>query len=212
MFKIDLLKGKGIPVKSKPREAVLIGISFGVPVTVLIVLLGHYLYGEVIASTQKGLVNSYETKLSRLADKLAVQESAEAEIIALNTCLKEVAENIGGHIQWSPILQVVADNMPEALVLEKLEVREESVRREIPRKDDPSKRVPIYINRRVMQISLYGKLGVDNDEAVLQFQQNLRASGMLSPKVDNIKADEKEGLMRYKIECILENEGAPKTL
>ena len=206
MFTIDLLKGKGIPPKSRPGGAVLIGLTFAVPIVITIVMLGSYLSGRITAPMQRGFIDGYEAKISKLAEDLALQKEAERKMADLNTCLREVADVINNHVQWSGILQLLAENIPEGLVLEKLSVKANSVSKKIPIKDTPGKYTTIYVPRWIMQISLYTELQADSDEVVLQFQGNLRDSNMLSPRGVNILDDEKEGRRYYDIQCIVEKE------
>lgn len=206
MFTIDLLKGKGIPLKSKPGGAVLMGLTFAVPIVITIVMLGSYLCGRIIVSMQRGVIVGYEAKISKLAEDLALHKEAERKVADLNACLREVAGAINDHTQWSGILQVLAENIPERLVLEKLNVKAESVSKWIPDKDNPGKSMTIYVPRWIMQISLYTELQTDSDEVVLQFQGNLRDSNMLSSRGVNISDDEKRGRRYYEIQCIIEKE------
>jgi len=210
MFITDLLKGQGIPIKSKPGGAALMGISFAIPVVIIMIMFANYLHGHIVLSTRERLIGNYEARMDKLAAHLKFQENAECEIDNLNACLQEVADTITQHIQWSPVLQVLAANMPESLVLEELHVETATgLTKKVPKRDDPSKYITITLPKRILRISLYRKLRSGGDEAVLQLQQKLRNSSVLSPIVDTIRpvsqeADEKEGLMRYEIECIFE--------
>lgn len=185
------------------------GISFAVPVIVIIIVLGNYLHGRVLLAVQKRNVADYEERTEKLSYALKLQEDAQREIAVFNACLEEVADTIGGHIQWSPILQALAENMPKSLVLEELDVATQIVQKEVPKRNEPSITIKVPVPRNVLRIDLYGRLRANTDETILRFQQGLRNSSVASPIVDNIrmvsqKADEKKGIMHYSIECIFE--------
>ena len=66
MFTIDLLKGQGIPVKSRPETIAIAAVAFAVPVIIAIVILGYYLHSGIILSIQKQGVVIYETRIANL--------------------------------------------------------------------------------------------------------------------------------------------------
>ena len=48
MLTIDLLKGRGIPIKSKPGGTALLAITIAMPIVAAFVLLGDYMHGRII--------------------------------------------------------------------------------------------------------------------------------------------------------------------
>jgi hypothetical protein len=43
MFKIDLLKGQGVPVKSRPESIAITAVALVVPIVIAFVMLGYFL-------------------------------------------------------------------------------------------------------------------------------------------------------------------------
>ena len=141
MFTIDLLKGQAIPIKSKPGGIAVMAGSIAIPVVVVIILVNSYLTGRVALAVGKQQIVSYSNQTEKLADAVATQKSFEEEKSAQHGCLSEVSANIGRHLQWTPILVTVVESMPDSMVITSLEVKRDSDRRQIPKKDDPTKMV-----------------------------------------------------------------------
>jgi len=210
MFTIDLLKGQGIPVKSKPEGLAVVAATFAVPLIIAIVMLGIYLHARVVVSVQKQKIINYETKIKKLSDAVELQESFEREKNAITSCLSEVSSSISEHSQWSPILVTLVESMPDSVVLTKLEVKEDSVRKNVPKQDDPGKTVPKSIPVKVLRMSISGNPQYNCDKAVRDFRDRLRFSTFLGPKLYGpIKVSkrsdtlEDQDVVSYEIECIL---------
>jgi uncharacterized protein YcaQ len=206
MYTIDLLSGKGVPIKSRPGGAVLVGITFAVPVILVILMLGGYLYGRIIMVTRRSFIRSYEAKITRLSEALAQLDSDAKKIKELTDCLREAARIIKLHSQWSFILSVLAEEVPKGLILERVSARTEVDVKEIPKQDELSSFTTTYQPRQVVRIHLLGKSNPDSDQAVVQFRQRLQERSGLIPRVDNVSADEQKAQVRYEIRCVLEGQ------
>ena len=207
MLTIDLLRGRGIPIKTRPAGATLLAIVLAVPVVITIVMLGNYVQGSIVLRNQKRLLTSLQGDIFRLADSVKLKEGAERQIDNMNACFVEVDEAIMQQIQWSPVLQALAENMPRSLILSELSIKSEFETKEIPQRDNPLKKMLIPVKRRILYINLYGRLGSGSDEAVLEFLKALNAWNVSSQKADNIRlvaqaTDERRSVMNYVIECV----------
>ena len=208
MFTIDLLKGQGIPTKRGPETVVIAAVTFVVPIIITIVMFGLYLSSKIVISVQKQEIVSYQAKIDQLSDAVELQKSFEEEKKLINSCLSEVSSSIGKHTQWSPVLVTLVKNMPDSMVLTKLEVKQRSVKRKIPKKDDPQKMVDISVPVRTLQMSVSGSPQYNCDKAVRDFRDRLRFSKLLKSKLEDIrvsqKADTFEGqdVVSYEIDCI----------
>jgi len=208
MFTIDLLKGKGIPVKSRPEGVVIAAVTSAVPVIIAIVMFGFYLSDRIVISVQKQRIVSYQANIDKLSEATELQKSFEEEKSAINSCLSEIASSIGRHTQWSPVLVTLVENMPHSMVLTKLEVKQHSVKRKVPRRDDPNKMVDISVPVRTLQMSVSGNPQYNCDEAVRDFRNRLRFSKLLRPKLEDIRVSQKsdtlegQDVVSYEIDCI----------
>jgi Tfp pilus assembly protein PilN len=207
LLSIDLLKGQGIPIKSRPGGAAILAITIAVPVIAAIIMVGDYASDRIILMNQKRNLAKIETEISQLSGGMEFQEAVKKEISNINACLKETADAMKLQIQWSPILELIVQNIPENLVLSELSVRTENVQREFPRRDDPSRNITLAIQRRILTITLYGNIGHQSDEAALEFLRSLSASTALNTKIEDIRpiaqiTDEENKKVRYSIECV----------
>ncbi len=212
MFTIDLLKGQGVPIRSGPWGVAIAATAFAVPVFVAMVMLGFYLGGRIAISTKKQAIVNYEGYINKLSDAVKLQESFEKEKNNINNCLSEALSSAGKHTQWSPILATVVENMPDSMVLTRLEVKQRSANKKVPQKDDPSKMIDVSVPASTLQMSVSGRSQADNDKAVKDFKDRLRLSALLAPKLEGIivsqRADTFEGqdVVSYEIDCIFKPE------
>jgi len=212
MFTIDLLKGQGTPAKSSPESIAIAAAALAVPVIIAIVMFGLYLRNKIIISVQKQEIANYGTKIGKLSDAVELQKSFENEKAAISNCLSEVATSIGRHTQWSPVLTTLVKNMPDSVVLTDLNVKQSSVKRKVPKKDDPQKMIDISVPVRTLQINVCGSPQSNCDKAVRNFRGRLRSSAFLGPKLENIRVSQRFGTLEsqdvvfYQIDCIFKPE------
>ncbi len=212
MFTIDLLKGEGLPAKSRPEGIAIAATTLAVPVIIAIVMFGFYLRNKIIISIQKQTIVSYETKIDELSDAVELQKTFENEKNAVSNCLSEVSTSISRHTQWSPVLTTLVKNMPDSVVLTELKVKQSSVKRKVPKKDDPKKMIDISVPVRTLQINVCGSPQSNCDKAVRDFRDRLRSSAFLGPKLENIRVSQRFGTLEsrdvvfYQIDCIFKPE------
>jgi len=207
MFTIDLLKGEGIPEKSRP-EGIAIGVvTFAVPIVIAIVVLGFYTINGITMSIQKRNALKYVEMTERLSAAVKEHESLVREKNAISSSLSEVASSIGRHIQWSPVLATLVQNIPASMVLTKLEVKQQSIKKRVPSKADPETMVAINIPKRTLQMTVCGSSQYECDRAVKNFKDQLRYSTLLGPKLEDIRVSQEydtlEGqpIVSYQIDC-----------
>ena len=212
MFTIDLLKGQGLPIKSRPEGIVVAAVTLAVPVIIAIAMLSVYFRNSIIISIKKQDIVNYETKMKKLSDAVALQKSFETEKVVYSSCLSEVKSAISRHTQWSPILATLVQNMPESVVLEKLSVGQSSIKRKIPKKDNPKETVDTTIPVRTLRMSVYGSSLSNCGEAVRDFRSRLWSSSVLGPKLENIRVSQKSAkienkdVISYDIDCVFKPE------
>ena len=209
MFTIDLLKGQAIPIKSKPGGIAVLAGAIAISVMAVIILVNSFLTGRVALAVGKQQIVSYSEQTEKMSDALAMQKSFEEDKSATYSCLSEVSANIGRHLQWTPILVTVVESIPETMVITSLEVKRDSVKRQIPKKDDPTKMVSGNVLVKRMLISVTGDPRKNHDESVKRFCDRMRFSEVLGPRIDNISVNQKSKKnnkgrdeLSYEIDCI----------
>lgn len=207
MLTIDLLKGQGIPIKSRPGGAALLAFSIAVPVIVGIILLGDYVRGRIILKTERQYIIKLERKITQLSEGINFQEKIKREIEDARNCLVEVAETIQQQVQWSSILETLVTKMPDTLAMAELDVESTMIRERVPRRDDPSKFISIPVPKRTLHIGFYRKLTGGTDEPAMKYLQGLIVSPALSEETESIRfisqtTNVNDDTMHYMIECI----------
>ncbi len=63
MYMIDLLKGQGVPIRSRPEGIAIAVVTAAAPVIVAIIMFSVYLSSKIATSVQMREINNYETKI-----------------------------------------------------------------------------------------------------------------------------------------------------
>lgn len=206
MFTIDLLKGHGVPIKSKPGGTFLIAISFIVPVALASVVVGKYLHNRIVISTQKELLEMRQTKIEELAPQHKLLQSIKQQKAVLDACREEVADVIHWQIQWSPLLQALLEHLPDSAAITELEARKRLVTKKVPYRKSPEHLIPVRIPERVLAVSFQFDASEqdDTDELVNEFCHQLLNAHLPATKINDVQpavttVDEKH--ISYLLEC-----------
>jgi Tfp pilus assembly protein PilN len=212
MFTIDLLKGQGIPIKRKPWGAAIAALAFTVPILAAMAMVGLYFSNRIVINVVNQEIANYEKNIKALSDAVELQKKLETEKNDANSCLSEALSAISKHTQWSPVLITVVENMPDSMVLTRLEVKQGTINKKVPKKDNPQKTIDISIPVNTLNMSVSGGMQADSDKSVKDFKDRLRFSPLLSKKLEDIvisqKTDTVEGkdVVSYDIDCVFKSE------
>jgi Tfp pilus assembly protein PilN len=208
MFTVDLLKGQGRPVRTKPQGVAIFVATFAFPVLVALVLAGYYARNNVVISIQKQNINSLDTQTKRLSEALKFKEFSEREKASITNCISEVASSIYRHTQWSSTLMALLENLPDSVVVSSLEVRQSLVKRKVTT-DAADKKADPSIAVRTLKIKVSGNPGINCDLEVKAFRDRLKASKELGPKLDDVVVASQghetldgRDVVTYDIDCI----------
>ena len=120
MFTVDLFKGQAIPEKTGPRQIAIVAVAVGVPLVVVAVMLGAYLSNRVRIGATRNRIERLGASTTELADVLKAHQQFLQQKNGINIYLAEVSEAVTKHFQWSPIVKLVAENIPSSVLLTKL--------------------------------------------------------------------------------------------
>jgi len=208
MFTIDLLRGEGIPAKSRPEGIAIAVSTFVVPIVMAVAMFGLYLNNRIVMSIQKRNITKYEEKTEALSDAIKLREAIEKEKRDLSNSLSEVASSIGSHTQWSPVLATLVKYMPDSMVLTELAVKEETKNKRVPSKEDPKKMTNVSIPARTLQMNICGSSQSYCDMAVKDFKDRLWKSTVLGPRLEQIRVSQESNTMDgkpmvcYQVNCV----------
>jgi hypothetical protein len=214
MFAIDLLKGQGRPARTKPQGVAIFVATFAVPMLVAILMAGYYYRNKVVISIYKQSVAGYVTQTEHLSDALKLKGAREREKSAISGCLADVADSIGRHTQWSPVLVAIVQNLPDSVVMNSMEVRQSSMKqRPVVKtgleKDNKDKQAEASVTVRTLNLRVSGNPSYDCDREIKAFRERLRASNVLGPRLEDVVIvsqghDTLDGreVVAYDIDCI----------
>jgi len=209
MFTIDLLNGQAVPLKRKPGSFAIIVISAAIPVMIAMGMLSSYHRNTLTATVRAREIAKYEAEIDKLSGAVELQNALKEKKLAYDSCLSEVKSSLKRHTQWSPVLTTLMDNMPDSVVLNSLEVEHGTVKKKVPKEDNPQKMVEIDVLVRILRLTVSGNQQINNDEAVRDFRDRIRDSAFLAPKIEKIGVSQKsetingQDIVTYEISCVL---------
>lgn len=208
MFKIDLLKGRGVPIRSRPAGLIMAVVTTVVPIVVTMFIAGFYLRNDVSLSIIKRQIAGYTAKIGQLSEGVALTSSLERQRADYEKRLAETNWVIGRHRQWSPVLGELVSKMPESVVLTSVEIKRSSVKRSVPKKDSPGTMIEKPVPITTLSMSLCGDPQSDCDKVVRDFRDQLRSSELLGPQLENILVSQEltvlggRDVVSYAIDCV----------
>jgi len=208
-FTIDLLKGQAIPLKSKPGSLAIIVISAAIPIAVAAGMLSFYQRNNIVVSMKEQEIAKCQAGIDELSDAVEYHKALEKKKTDYGSSLSEVKSSLKRYTQWSPVLTTLMENIPDSVVLNTLAVEHDTVKRKVPKEDDPDKMVDIDVLVRILRLSVSGGQQTNSDEAVRDFRDRLHASDFLGPRIESIGVSQKsetldgQDVVSYEISCVL---------
>jgi Tfp pilus assembly protein PilN len=208
MFTMDLLKGEGRPVRTKPQGVAIFVATFAVPVLVALIMAGFYIRNDVVICVQKQKINSLDIQIKRFSDAIKFKESGEKEKASIAGCLTDVASAINRHTQWSPTLMTLLSNLPDSVVVNSLDVKRSIVKRKATT-DATGKKINPGASVRTLRIKVSGNPSSSCDLEVRAFRDHLKASADLGSKLEDVvvasqghEVIDGRDVVTYDIDCI----------
>jgi hypothetical protein len=208
MYTVDLLQGRGLPTKSRPRLVALAAAVLAVPVVTGAVLLGWYLTNGVFISVQQRSLSRYQAGIDRFSEAIKKQESLEKRQAEVTASVSEISTAVAGYVQWSPILVTLVQKMPASAILTDLKVSTRPVRRKVPRKDNPDKKIEKAVPVRTLRVNVAGTPDAASDKQIRGFTEELRVSEVLGSQLEDIRVSQDLGRFEgrqvpsYLIDCV----------
>ena len=213
MFTIDLLKGTGIPLQSSPGRTVLRAVPFLVPALLVLGLLGHYAYNQTLLGTKQENLERMQARITKVRQDVAEYERTVGNIEETRHHLREVTRALGRHTQWSELLTALANELPENIAIQQLELKRSATRKKAADKNNPEKIVTRTQIQRVLEITLYGPPVARTDLAVEQYLDRLGISPVVAPMIEDIHiasrteedVDDRPAAV-YRVECLCKSQ------
>jgi hypothetical protein len=218
MFTIDLLKGQGLPVRTRPKYILIFVATFAVPMIVGILLAGFYYHNKIVISVNENKIANYTTQTERLADAVKLKELWDKDKTSINDCITDVGGSISRHTQWSPVLVSIVENLPESVILSCLEVKQTTIKQkaksgsEKSKADKDNKKGDTSVTVRTLRMRICGNPTSDFDREIKAFRDRLLASNAIGKKIDDVVIasqgnDTVDGrdVIAYDIDCIFKS-------
>jgi Tfp pilus assembly protein PilN len=210
LYTIDLLKGEGVPIRSRPGGIAFACLLVVVPLLAATAGLNLYLDSRVVLAIQTQQVSRLTLATEALAAAVRKKNKLLEEKAEAAKMLSEVQMVLAGRTQWSPILAWVAENVSDTLVLTRLEARQNTVRVKVPAKNDPGMKIDVSVPMPELRLSVCGKGRENSSEAVRRLQENLRSSTVLGRRLDTITVSQSattldgQEAVQYELNCLLQ--------
>ena len=206
MFEIDLLKGQGIPIKSRRGGLVVLCAAFSVPLIVLLLMYVQYIVNSSEMRKIDQRINERERNMQILADVVRERDRIERECKLLHSCLVDVSKSIKTNVQWSELVRQIIDAVPRSMLLSKLNVKVDSASKTVTGPNNETRTVSYAV--KTLQMSICGDSKVDNGPAVKEFMRALSSSKDLKDRLDSSRMTGQQvenlhsvEMMRYDIDC-----------
>jgi len=207
MYTIDLLEGRGLPIRSRLERIAFTCLLILVPLIVGLVLVGVYRDRQIVDAIQGQQLKRIEAMLTTLSDALERRRSLEEQAAATAGLVTDIKANVALRTQWSPALATVVESLPDALILTELEGGQEFISKNIPSKVNAAATVNVRIPVRTLGIGVCGRSGDASFSAVRQLQDRLRSSAVLGPQLDAVAVSQEAGtlegkdVVHYELRC-----------
>ena len=188
MHTIDLLRGQGVPAKTTLGSVIMIIVIIAVPILAAAWMVDRYIQnGTEIGIKQQAIVNEQAT-IEEYADAVQFKETLLNQQKAIRSKLSEVSSCLGRHIQWSPVLKTLAENMPRGMIMNALKAESTIDRQRVVSEKDPKLSV-----KRTLVLDISGTERRDYGNEVESYSKRLKTSKELGPKLENIEFSQKPG-------------------
>jgi hypothetical protein len=193
MHTIDLLRGQGIPAKTTFGSVAMVIVMVVVPILAAAGMVDRYMQNKTDIEIQQQTITTEEATIDKFADAVKFKESLEKDQGAINSKLSEVSSCLGNYIQWSPVLETLAEHMPAKMVMSGLRAESTSVRQQVTSEKGPKQKVNINVSRRMLVLDISGSELRDYGSEVENYSKRLKSSPVLGPKLEGIEFSQKPG-------------------
>jgi len=210
MHTIDLLRGEGIPPKTTLSGAIAAVVVVLVPFCVAAAMLDRYMSNRTVIEIQTYALSREQSRIDSYSGAVEAKSGLENRKADIEKTLAEVAAFTDRHIQWSPILLTLAENVPENMVITALEAACKNTTVIVPHRTDPNTDVKLTVPKRSLVINLAGKQSQDHDREVIDFRDRLAKASDLGSKLQDVVISREsdnaaeQGNTSYRAVCVFE--------
>jgi len=191
MHTIDLLRGQGIPAKTTLGSAAILAVMAVVPILAGAWMVDRYLQNMTDIEIKQQKIAVEQATVDKLSDAVEFQQSIQEQRRIINSKLLEVSSCVDNFIQWSPVLETLARNMPPQMVMNGLKAESTIEQRKVTSEKNPNRTVVVAVPRRRLVLDISGRELRDYGSDVENYSKRLKSSPALGPKLENIEVSQK---------------------
>ena len=179
MFQIDLLQGAGLPERGRPLRILLCLLPMLAPVLLVLFLIVAYWSDQIELQTRQQKLQGYQRSQQERGELASFLTVTNQERDRLAGILQEVSVGLSTHRPWSGVIEEIVGSLPEAISLDRLEVKRRLYREKIPSRSwkkmgKPTASVEVVGCQYTLKLWAVGPTGAAGNEAIQTFLQNLR--------------------------------------
>ncbi|MBN2511560.1 MAG: hypothetical protein JXB18_01355 [Sedimentisphaerales bacterium] len=212
MFTIDLLKGAGLPKKSRPIVVAIAMVPLLIPLMGTVVLAACWQHNRTLMQTQQKIIDDNQVKINASADDLTYYTQANSRIFALRQQLEDVDLGLQYRIQISDILKALTESLPDNLVLTRLDLNRTDQQKKETDQATGNVKQTLVIQRK-LRLEVGGVFQDQIDASAEEYIQKLRSNESLSDTIETIQIVARnnghldgQNCAFYEIECLLKEQ------
>jgi hypothetical protein len=188
MHTIDLLRGQGIPAKTTLGSVLMIIVIIAVPILAAAWMVDRYIQDDTEIGISQAKIDKAQETIKQFAGAVKSREALLNQQKAVRSKLSEVSSYIGRHIQWSPVLITLVENMPRGMVMNALKADSTIERQKVAGENEPKSTI-----KRKLIIDISGTERRDYNDDIEKYSKSLKSSPELGPKLEKIEFSQKPG-------------------
>jgi hypothetical protein len=209
MYKIDLLKGQGVPIKHRRGGVFMIVATFAVPGLLFAAAYTQYMVNRINVGRIEARIEDRQKQIDALRHAVVERRELESQEGVMRESIDEIARQVVKHEQWTDVLKAMVEKLPESLTMSRIEVKQSSTSKMVPDPVDPNKTKTASFATRTMLVSLLGNAKSNNIGVVRDYIHAVNETRPIASRVSDIRIsgqdDEKIGndeCTRYDIDCV----------
>ena len=214
MFAIDLLKGKGLPVKRSPRRMIARAVPFVVPLGLAALWAAGYRSDCALAASRQRAIAENQSVIEAQAKPVKAYQQVQQQTAALTGCLNDIQAGLAFRVQFSDLLAAFVATLPDAVFIEEVDLNRNPLLEK--KKDEASGNVTQHLRiDRKLTLMLCRHESAGNDQLVWDYVDALKQSPVLAPVFTEFKmVSQQQGtadgkpVIFYEIECTLRKQGS----
>lgn len=186
MFKIDFLKGQGLPARSRKFEAGLFAGIGAVTVLILCLLSLQYFHDALTLKLRHKQLANLEAMLEGTAGNLNTESRIKKDLKIYDECYVEIAVSLSRYVQWTPLLIEIANSLPPSMLINELSVTRSISKEKVPSIRQPGKQVDFESINRTLNSDLYSFDQDELDTAVKSYLASWRDFKILNSAFEKV--------------------------